>query len=311
MLKRRHQDNQRGRGFDPACYGVLAKGNAITEYALIGLLLLLSAIAAVQLCGANFNTAMGMVKDDMKAKNQAALAAWASNTASATGKMPALSLSEQALLEESLTSKLQTTGANGSTEVLARQLAAAAAKLLKDGKIDQSQYDILMKLSNQGHKMAQVQGMIADAMKYANGDVNLFNGLKFTLDGQSYTAPQLAKMIGFNGPSPADFGTANILCSPTGGTTGSEVGNFLSLYNQALSSGALSDPLAKSTVDSASTQIASLGELMEDVVWNVQNGMSMDTASITTLTSTSTTTMNSSKICTAGQFVDNGALCSH
>ncbi len=310
MLKRRHQDNQRWSGFDPAGFGVFAKGNAITEYALIGFLVLLSAIAGVQLFGANFNTAMGMVKDDMKAKNQAALAAWVSNTASATGKIPVLSLSEQALLEESLTSKLQTTGANGSTEVLAKQLAAAAAKLLKDGKIDQSQYDILMKLSNQGHKMAQVQGMIADAMKYANGDVNLFNGLKFTLDGQSYTAPQLAKMIGFNGPSPADFGAANILCSPTGGTTGSEVSNFLSLYNQALSSGALSDPLAKSTVDSASTQIASLGELTEDVVWNVQNGMSMDTASITTLTSTSTTTMNASKICTAGQFVDNGALCS-
>lgn len=286
------------------------KGNTSVEYALIGCLILVVGLAAWQMFGSNFNTAIAGIKGDMDAKRESAVAAWLS-TKTKNGQLTGLSASEQAILQESLTSKLQTTGANGSTEVLAKQLELAAEQLLKDGKIDQSQYDILMKLSNEGHKIAKIQGLIGDAMKYANGDVAMFNNMSFTFEGQSYTATQLAKMIGFNGPAPADFATADILSSPTGGTTGSTVGNFLNLYNQALSSGALSDPMAKSTVDSASVQIASMGELTEDVIWNVQeNGMPMDTASVTALTTASTSNMNSSKICKAGQFKDNGALCS-
>lgn len=288
-----------------------AAGNTLTEYALIGILLVVVSFGALQVLGSNFNAAVAMIKSEASTKSSIATAAWVAHNAAATGKTPTLTAEEQAILQESLTSKLQTTGANGATEILAKQLAAAAEQLLKDGKIDKSQYDLLIKLSNEGHKMAQMQGMIADAMKFAHGDVAALNNMKFTLDGKSYTAPELAAMIGFNGPSPASFGPTDILSTPSGGTTGSEVGNFLDIYNQALASGALADPLAKSTVDSASTQIASLGELTEDTIWNVKdNGMPMDDANIKTLTSESSTQMNSSKICNAGKFVDNGALCS-
>jgi hypothetical protein len=312
MLKRRlYYFKCKKKWANQARFAAFSRGNTITEYALIGCLVIVFSIVALQLLGSNFNTAMAKIKNDMKSKNQATVTALLAQKAAMAGQIAAgLSVSEQAILASSLTSKLQTTGANGSTEVLAKQIEAAAEQLLKEGKIDQSQYDILMKLANEGHKMAQIQGLVSDAMKYANGNVEVFNGMAFTVDGQSYTAPQLAQMLGLNGPAPADFASANILSVASGGTTGGALGNFLDLYNQALSSGALSDPLAKSTVDSASTQIASLGELTEDIVWNVQNGMSMDTTSITELTSQSATSMASSNICTAGQFVDNGALCS-
>jgi hypothetical protein len=308
MFKQHDSQNQIGRN----AQGLSASaGNTLTEYAILGILLLVVSFGALQVLGSNFNAAMAMIKSEASTKSGTATAAWVAHNAAATGKTPTLTAEEQAILQESLTSKLQTTGANGATEVLAKQLAAAAEQLLKDGKIDKSQYDLLMKLSNEGHKMAQMQGMIADAMKFANGDVAAFSNMKFTIDGQSYTAPELAEMIGFNGPSPATFGPTDILSTPSGGTTGTEVGNFLDLYNQALASGALADPLAKTTVDSASTQIASLGELTEDTIWNVNNnGMPMDAANITTLTSQSSTEMNSSKICSAGSYVDNGALCS-
>lgn len=286
-----------------------SQGNTVTEYALIGCLVLLVSITALQLLGSNLNLAMAKIKSDMKAKNHAAMVAESMQQAAAAGKLTGMTTADLAILQESLTSKLQTTGANGSTEILAKQIAAAAELLLKEGKIDQSQYDILMKLSNQGHKMAQIESMISDAMKFANGDVNAFNTMTFNLDGQTYTASELSKLVGFNGPSPADFGTADILSFPTD-TSGGAINSFLSLYQEAVASGALSDPLALSTVQSASTQIASLGELTEDVSWNIDNGMAMDAASVTTLTSASSTQMNSSKICQTGQFVDNGTLCS-
>jgi hypothetical protein len=145
----------------------------------------------------------------------------------------------------------------------------------------------------------------------ANGNLAALNSMSFTIDGQKYNVEQLSKLIGFDGPYPAILAGTNILNQPVGGTTGGDVGTFLSLYNEAVASGALSDPLANSTVVSAATQIASLGELTEDVVYNVQfNGMPGDTQNINTLTSDTATALSSSSICTAGDFQDNGVLCS-
>lgn len=301
--------NQITRGGNRASLRDFGRGNTLLEYGLIGVLIVLVCITAIQFLGSSLDSAMAAIKHDMQTKNEAAMSAWVASKV-AQGQGGTLSASDQAILESSLASKLQTTGANGSTEILAKQLEDAAKQLLKDGKIDQTQYDVLMKLANQGHKMAQIQGMISDAMNYANGDVNLFNSMSFQFEGKTYSAQELAVMVGFNGPSPEALSGSDLLAMPTGGTTGAAVGGFLSLYQEALSSGALNDPLAKATVDSASTQIASLGELTEDVIWNVQNGMPMDDANITTLTSITTTQMESSKICQAGDFVDNGALCS-
>lgn len=287
-----------------------SRGNTLAEYVFIGGTMVLVAIAGLMLLSSSINKAMAMLRDDMKTHQQAVIASLEAQRGGLSAVAGQLNYDELDILGQDLKTKLQTTGANGSTNVLANQIEKAAALMLANGTIDEAQYDILMKLANQGHKMAEIQGLISDAMSYTNGDVAAFNSMKFTLDGQNYTANELAKMIGFDGPSPVDFASADILGSPLGGTTGSAVSGFLDLYNQAVASGALSDPALKATVDSASTQIASLGELTEDITWNVQNnGMPMDDANITTLTNTSSTQMNSSKICTAGQFQDNGVLC--
>jgi hypothetical protein len=291
-------------------WAIASRGNAVTEYALIGALVILLTLAGLQLVGGNFNAALARVKGDMESTKKAAalaelMAANAGNSAAA-----GLSTNDKAILEQSLTSKLQTTGANGSTEVLANQIAAAAAQMLAEGKIDETQYNTLMDLANQGHKMAEIQGMISDAIRFSNGDISAFQSMTFVMDGKTYTARELGQMIGFDGPAPADFASSSVLSMSTGGTTGSAVSSFINLYNQAVASGALSDPMARSTVDSAATQIASLGELTEDITWNVaQNQMPPDNTNITILTSATTTQMDSSKICAAGDFQDDGTMC--
>jgi hypothetical protein len=78
---------------------------------------------------------------------------------------------------------------------------------------------------------------------------------------------------------------------------------FVALYQEVVSSGAASDPLVASTIQSSATQIANVAESMEDEIFR-PSGMSLIDAVIS-----NTTQMNSAHICTAGNFTDNGLLC--
>jgi hypothetical protein len=295
-------------------------GNSVVEYSLIAIFLLLVCGVALQTINKNFSSAMANVKQDMQYHTQSASAALiAEQAASAAaaaatqgmGQQPGLNDTEKSLLQQSLADKIQTTGANGATELLANQMAASAAELLAQGKIDQSQYDILLQLSNQGHKIAEIQGLIASAVNAANGDVSTFNNITLLFQGQTYTAAQLAGMIGVNGPMPEDFASTNILSlSPTDTNTEPELANFLSLYNQALNSGALADPTALATVNSASAQIASLGEVVENSAHFFSTGEAiLDASNMSVVQAQQASQMSSSAICKAGDFDDNGVLC--
>jgi hypothetical protein len=293
-------------------------GNSIPEYAVIALFLIFISLAGIQLLSANLNTAMAKVRDDMKTHQQAAQSVLAADQAAAaaaasgsSGMGAGLTAAQLALLQQSLADKVQTTGANGATELLAQQLASAAALLLAEGKISTTQYDILMQLSNQGHKMAEIESLIQNAITSTNGNKDLYNNLTIYYNGQSYTPDQLAAMLGLNGPHPEDFATTNILnVSATDPTAEAEMSNFLSLYQQALSSGALSDPAVASTVNSAATQIASLGEVVENSSHFLTTGeMSIDAATVNVVIAQQASSMDSSTICTVGSFQDNGLLC--
>jgi hypothetical protein len=236
----------------------------------------------------------------------------AAANAGAASPPSSLSPEQQALLQMSLADKIQTTGANGATELLANQLAAAAQLLLQQGKIDQAQYNILMELANQGHRMAQIQSLLDSGLKAANGDVAAFASTTYVLDGKTYTSGDLASLIGFTTYIPDSFYTGSPLdIAPTDPNVQQESGKLLSLYNQALTSGALSDPAALATVNSAVAQIADLGELTENTV---QTGIHTTGAVLTANTLSNldqSTHMTSAEICVAGDFQDNGVLCSN
>jgi len=287
------------------------KGNTITEYAIVGALVVVVSIATLQFMSSNLNAAMASIRDDLQAKQNKAMTAHALQSAISSGQISALSSADQAQLEESLSQKLQTTGSNGSTELLASQLAATAAAMLAKGKIDQNQYDILMQLSNQGHKMAQIEAMFSQAVQLANGDMNALGNMKFNVNGKSYSGLELPGLVGYNGPTAYFFASeyGNSVLSSANDSANPEQAAFLNLYNQALASGALNDPQIKATVDSASTQIASIGELVESSPAMIQSGEATTNDTINAANASIATAMNSSQICTAGSFTDNGALC--
>ncbi|NDD86048.1 hypothetical protein EBZ38_17450, partial [bacterium] len=51
-----------------------------------------------------------------------------------------------------------------------------------------------------------------------------------------------------------------------------ELAAFINLYKQALDSGALSDPLVSSTVESSVTQIANIGEIVQHSIYEFKQG---------------------------------------
>jgi len=291
-------------------------GNSIPEYMVIALFLIFISLAGIQLLSANLNTAMAKVRDDMKTHQQAAQnvlaaeqAAAAAAASGASGTGAGLTAAQAALLQQSLADKVQTSGANGATELLANQLSAAAELLLAEGKIDASQYDILMQLANQGHEIAQIESLIANAISSANGDTTLLQNMTLVYNGSTYTVTELSQMIG-TGATPADLATSNVLALDPA-QYDSQIASFASLYTEALNSGALSDPTALSTVTSAAQQIGNLAESVEDTVYQVNNtGLAATTAAVQTQVASVASQMDSSNICTAGSFQDNGVLCS-
>lgn len=285
------------------------EGNTIIEYMLISLLLVIFCVAAMQVLGSSFNLAIAKIQNDIKTHNQNTMAVLLKKNAQVAGLNLIMNQIQLDQLKMSLSDKLQTTGANGSTELLANQIGSTAVLLLAEGKIDQSQYNILMKLANQGHRMAQIETLIAQAVRMSNGNFETFTNIKFVFDGQTYAANQLTDLLGFNGPSPAALFSINPLDPSLASSADPELATFLSLYNQALDSGALSDPLALSTVKSATSQIASLGEIVESVSPQMYAGAVTTEAEIIALQASQASQVESSQICTVGNFQDNGILC--
>ena len=296
-------------------------GTTMTEYALAGVLVAGVSIAGLQLLGHSVNSSLAtMLHKDPSAKPQQPAAAPtpptdpdpSATTPSSSVQPPAFvsSFTQTQLdqLQMSSSERILTVGVNGSSELLASQLTQTADLLLSENKVTQDQYNILAKLAKQGQQIAQIQSMVSSALHASNGDYDQFANTNVTLDGKTYTALQLTSLIGFSGPTPEYFGTNDILAA--GSTAQPEIAEFLNLYQQALASGALSDPAVKATIDSASSQIAGLGEVTENVMQGLQN-KEYTTADdvMNSKEAAMTNALNLSITCQAGDFQANGVLC--
>jgi hypothetical protein len=277
-------------------------GNTLLEYSLIGSLIALGCVAGLLGAGKNFAAMISGLKTEMSTHNQLAIAASKnakilSSTTSSSGTSSRLGLTseEQMLLEQPLTDKLQTTGANGTTELLAKHLELLATQLLAEGKITEAQSDAILRLANQGHYMAHLEELLEQATAAGQSTI--------VMDGQSYSLEEIAGQIAFANRGPFHFADTDILSSDYAAYQEPEMAKFVALYQEVVSSGAASDPLVASTIQSSATQIANVAESMEDEIFR-PSGMSLIDAVIS-----NTTQMNSAHICTAGNFTDNGLLC--
>lgn len=302
------------------------QGNALGEYGLVGSLVVLVCIAGFITAGGNLNDLLASLGGDMTAHRDVAVAASqqrattaeqavALNDLAQNGAIPAellkeLTNQERAALSATLAIKLQTLGANGTTKLLSKQLVALARQLLAEGKISQPQSDIIMRMANQGYRMAEIESVIEDAARMANGDMDKLKSLTFQFQGEAANAYDLASKLGFNAKIPKDYANVNILDDY--GNAQFEMASFLNFYQQAQDSGLMTDPDVRATIESAATQIANTGESVESILYTALvkgKGTIPSYEDFKNKVASNATSMNSSRICTAGKFKNDGVSC--
>lgn len=294
---------------------VRSPGNAIQEYALIGALAILACMGVLLSLGGSLNSLMLGLKQDMHSHREVTVQVKQPRDfqsvpgiiaeTSAPPQTGGMAQEENPLIQRNLATKLQTLGANGTTELLANQIAELAKSLYEQGEITEAQRNTLLTLANKGHEMAQVERMLEDYVAMAGENRQQFNNMKIEFQGKQYTPMELSKLIGINRVQPETikdfFREAR--------DTGSLLADFQSLYLEAEKNGSMQVPAIKSLVTSAASQIIITGELMEHSYYKYHDGTYDDVASMKERIVSKATNVNSWQICKSGNGLDDGTLC--
>lgn len=186
------------------------KGVSLMEYALIAGTITLAALPAlVGLCHELSNSVSSMIP--VHRKGLAPAIVMSANTPA--GNLQAIKPSPATrpvstqpnaplvLSTTELTETVQTAGVNGTTALLSDSLIALSNKLRQEGSIDESTYNTIAALANQGHTLARIEASVEIAAKAAgNGGGSAFNRTKAVLDGKSYSGPDLVTMLNSTSP---------------------------------------------------------------------------------------------------------------
>lgn len=230
----------------------------------------------------------------------------------------------------SLTTSLETVGANGTTEELLTVLESLIAQMEAAGKLTPTQALALKKLANQGHAVANLESLLESAAQKAGNDNEKFQNMTFSYNGRELTSTGLAITIGTNageltrtnanakelltrvvpGSELAKFVEGNTYC-------GKEGAEFIELFTQAKASGALSDPAVSSLVSQLTGDIFSMSQGFASVVYfAAQNephpllGHLISPNDLSSATASVVTHANSGGICEASTLnQDSGISC--
>jgi hypothetical protein len=189
-------------------YGKVQAGITLTEYVLIGVGIQMISIGALTLLGDNLNNSFKNMLGSLS--NPPQLTASASESKTGLPGAPATTYSAfskavnaktaraietgtiEAASQEAVT---LTTGVNGTTESSVQTIIASADKALADGTINQSQYDVIMRVANKGHEIAAIEGALGSAFTEAQGDTATYLNTPVIYNGKSYSVIQLQAVL--------------------------------------------------------------------------------------------------------------------
>lgn len=280
-------------------------GNTVVEYALIGVSLLALSFAGLNLMGGNLNSLFLLMNTDMNqhmqnastvnAQHASAKLGFQAAASSQTKTVPAANPITPTIPAPPFTGNgagpvTQTVGANGTTETYAQNITDQAAQSLANGEISEADYNLVVKLANKGHEIAQIQGMLEQAMTASNGNTSTYAAMTFPFQGQNYTAAQLATLVT---TSNADFQAIQLAAEQKVGIVGSPalLGIIQVSGGQILMNGA---------------NIANMTQSVDKAVYTSQqldnSGQSVSSTSVGTHAESGT-------ICNGGQATDSGTNC--
>ena len=206
-----------------------------------------------------------------------------------------------------MSASIETTGANGTTQLLAASMETLIEELAESGKLDVNQTNALMNLANQGHKLAEMEFMIEQAYNNASSNSE-FQNTTFMFDGEMLTPGQISQRLGFHNHRTWDMVDKDAMTLGDMTYSDSEMKVFIDLYDQAVVTGALDDPQVNAVINTLSNQIAQIAGMMEDFPEGVKKS-NFESAKNDHYAS-HTTHMNAKGICNAGGGDDIGVQCS-
>lgn len=296
------------------------QGQTLTEYSLIGLCVVVLTIPALVVLSGTLD---GQFSDILSPPSPASIQAAASghlkpvstsaNAGVGTMPSPQIDLNIPTSLYTDLSKSVQTAGANGATGILSSRIATIAQEQLAAGKIDQSQFNALMALSNQGHRMASIEKIIETAAAGAPRGGKAFRDTMVTFEGRQVSIYDLYGDIGFR----QDY-SEGLLTNPFNPReeSGPEMRQFVALYNQAKASGVLNNTAIGGELGQLAMQIASIADSMtfagQDIANNKISNDEINQNIATRLAefdASGRTNGNSSQICGLGNGKDNGTYC--
>ncbi|MBX2860710.1 MAG: hypothetical protein KTR14_05720 [Vampirovibrio sp.] len=216
-------------------------GQGLAEYITGGSIVAFVAIAAVAPLAANWQGFMaGIANDSVGGGNTIASANTSQNTpapatqpvgvnapipgtttnitTNAFGSTLTLSDGTTMTLEQYPldVSMIETAGGHGTTEFLMSQMETIIAQLEIDGKIDQTQASLLKDLSNQGHRIAEMEKIYETTLANSGNDYQNLLNTPVTFDGVQYANADsmVRENLGWRGSHAQEIAaTGNLLSS--------------------------------------------------------------------------------------------------
>lgn len=276
------------------------KGHGLVEYSLIGLLVL-------GICMIGLNRLSSSLEGNLedfhrslvrKKSDNASKPFLANNNALAPGNPTEQSQlkAQESMSPEQTISSIQVMGANGATKELASTLENRIKQLVESGKITESQANLLFKLANRGHYMANAEKAVDDTIEKTQDTVN-FEGKEYSiwdlgvslgvgvgtweaqqkveemmaqannailLNGKRYDASLMANGIGLNVRADGTGWDMNPMFASYSARP------FFEAYQEAKQSGALNDPAIAGSINKLVLQIATIGDSFAQSVLNLQ-----------------------------------------
>ncbi len=294
-----------------------AQGNTFMEYALVGLLVLGVCILTLLKMNVNLsNSVQRMMGSKPVVSNTMAVTHTpptdSTTTAATVTPVPNIvqlttdsgTVINLMVYPQNLSSSIMTSGAHGTTDLLADTIISLAQQLLAAKEISQTGYDSLMALANQGHRIASIEKLQEDVAASASSPQQYANTL-IQFEGKTYTPDTLMNLIGYNNNSMDPNAVQNPLTDPTADP---EIQTLQTLYQEAVQSGVLNDPVVAQVVENLAGQIGSLSDDTNIAVATITENAGAPKNMEQTVSSIAANN-HSASICTIGSSKDSGVKC--
>jgi hypothetical protein len=160
-----------------------------------------------------------------------------------------------------VSNSIETSGANGTTDLLLSKFDIAIRDLLAEGAINEAEASSLRELSNLGHQMGDIESLLEQQFEINGHNPNAFKNTEFTYNGNKYQFSQLVAQIQLVPTGNGGFGP---------GISQSVMAKFMAKQKTSVDS--LQNERARSILGSLSTAIMTVADATEGAANDTRTG---------------------------------------